>query len=353
MIKPLTSLRFVFALMIFLYHLGGLFYGYNQEFLSEMPAKYLSFKNGYLGVSFFFILSGFILAFNYKDKLLTKTISYKKFILARIFRIYPLHFITFLYVFVLTIFGGFFNFKFWIEVITNLFLIQSFVPSKDIFLAFNGVSWSISNEMFFYLMFPVLILVVSKNKKVFKIVTITLFIIMLIIGGLFDEHWFYYINPLFRIFDFIIGLLIYELYTMLKKHTYKIKISSFLEVISILIFFVFCYFSQHIDQKFKWSIFFWFPMSLIILVFAFQKGKISNFLSNKSLLILGEISFAFYMVHQLVIQLLGLLNYKFHFFENGYLLILTAFVSSLVLSYLVHFYFERPLNYYLRKKYIN
>lgn len=353
MIKPLTSLRFVFAFMIFLYHLGGLFYGFNQEFLLNSPASYLSFKEGCLGVSFFFILSGFILAYNYKNKFLAKTISYKKFVLARIFRIYPLHILTFLYAFFRTIFGVYASIEYWFKALINVSLIQSLAPLKSYFLSFNGVSWSISNEMFFYLLFPTLIVAMSVKRNVFSVGLLTFFLGLLFLSNFFEAHWFFYINPFFRIFDFIIGLAIYEVYNKIKNYSWTNTKATILELLSISVFVLFYFMSQYVEQKLKWSLFFWFSMAFIILVFALQNGKISKLLSSKAAILLGEISFSFYMIYQLIIQFLGLVNYKFDFFKNGYLLIFIAFISSIGISVLVHFYFEKPVNQYLRKKYIN
>ena len=54
------------------------------------------FKEGFVGVSFFFILSGFIIAYNYEEKLLEKITTKRTFWVARIARIYPLHLLTLL-----------------------------------------------------------------------------------------------------------------------------------------------------------------------------------------------------------------------------------------------------------------
>ena len=54
------------------------------------------FKEGFVGVSFFFVLSGFIIAYNYQEKLLEKTATKRTFWVARLARIYPLHLLTLL-----------------------------------------------------------------------------------------------------------------------------------------------------------------------------------------------------------------------------------------------------------------
>ncbi len=264
-LKPLTSLRFVFAYKVFAGHLGGPFLIYNGEFLKDTFARYLSIKERHLGVSFFFILSGFILSFKYKEAFLNGSIRFKNFILSRIFRIYPLHIITFCFAFYLS----------------------------------------------------------------------------------------YYINPLFRVFDFIIGIVLHDLYMNFKDNNLLKKHASLLEISTIILFLIFYSFHVYISQDFRWSIYYLLSMALLIFIFFVQNGLISKFLSKRVFIWLGVISFAFYILHQLVIEILWILNYKFRFFENGYLHILLAFILSIIASGLLYKYFEKSVNKCLRKKYIN
>ncbi len=87
--KFLTSLRGIAALLVVLYHIKHWLHAYpiteNLGFL---------YNKGYLAVDFFFILSGFIIAFNYRNQFLDKftTQKYGIFIYKRFARVYPLHF---------------------------------------------------------------------------------------------------------------------------------------------------------------------------------------------------------------------------------------------------------------------
>src|ERR1051325_12098355 len=86
-IKSLTAFRFLAAMAVFIFHLPD-FQGHRNN---------IYFPKGYVGVTFFFILSGFVLAYNYHDKFLSLDRGgIKKFYLARFARVYPVHFLTFL-----------------------------------------------------------------------------------------------------------------------------------------------------------------------------------------------------------------------------------------------------------------
>lgn len=92
------------------------------------------YKEGFVGVSFFFILSGFIIAYNYQQKLVERKVSKRQFWVARIARIYPLHIATLLGVAVI---GNLLNPMGWGEglkhFIPALFLLHPFVPRMDYF----------------------------------------------------------------------------------------------------------------------------------------------------------------------------------------------------------------------------
>ena len=82
----------------------------------------------------FFVLSGFIIAYNYQEKLLTKTTTKRTFWVARIARIYPLHLLTLL---IAACIGGYVQYSDttdWIKhFVASTFLLQPFFPSADYF----------------------------------------------------------------------------------------------------------------------------------------------------------------------------------------------------------------------------
>lgn len=90
-------------------------------------------------------------------------------------------------------------------------------------------------------------------------------------------------------------------------------------------------------------------MSLIILIFSLssilgKKKSISGFLSNKYLVWLGEISFCFYLIHFMSIQIINYIRLKFLFDMDLLLLSLMIFLLTLIASAVAYKYIEKPLN---------
>ena len=144
-LDALTGLRAIAALAVFI-----------QHYMGFMDCRVTNSPIGGVAVSFFFVLSGFILVYVYKDRLTSKAI--RKFYFTRFARIWPLHAVCLLLIAMLlpshlppTDFP-------WIRAFSHWTLIQSWYPAVYWIGCYNGVSWSISAEAFFYLVFPWLLL---------------------------------------------------------------------------------------------------------------------------------------------------------------------------------------------------
>lgn len=148
-LKPLTSLRFLAALWVVLFHYWPKL---AVDFTPGLVAK------GYLGVELFFVLSGFILCHVYLQAAGEGRFKYGGFLWARLARVYPLHLATLLGVGALAgaaTLAGFAvdaNVLSWGSLPANLLMVHAwgFAPEAG----WNHPSWSISAEWFAYLCFP-------------------------------------------------------------------------------------------------------------------------------------------------------------------------------------------------------
>ena len=353
MIKSLTSLRFVFAFMVFMSH---------NIIPLDIPLLKHIFYEGYAGVSFFFILSGFILSYSYQERLLSDKMSTLHFYKARIARIYPLHLLTFIIAALLEPF--YLNLKYLVKFISNLTLTQSFLPLKGYYFTFNAPSWSISDEMFFYLLFPFIIYLVYKKQNIFHIllfsVLMILFFLTFIIKNETYQHALFYINPIMRIADFCIGICLYNFCVQistkrekaLMKNTKNVKwgVGDYINNI----FHLFLPLSYYIPKVYRYSFWYWIPISLLIVVFYLSRdGLCSRILSNRYFVLLGEISFGFYLFHQLIGRLFAGFISKMQInmsYPYRFIIVLTI---TLIASYLSFKYYETPCNKIIKHLHIS
>lgn len=320
MIYPLTSLRFFFALAVFLSHIS---------ISKEYPTVMRWFSEGFIGVGFFFVLSGFILAYNYQDKILSGY-SFKSFYLARFARIYPVHFLTLLIaLFIISAEQNRFFYQ--------LFLIQSWSWNKQIFFSLNATSWSISTEAFFYACFPFLILL-KRWIWIPFIILITAILAVNFFVPKGSQHYILYINPAMRTADFILGIMLFHVF----KRT-NIKVNTWHEILAIVILAIFFYFHRSLPISYRFSIYYWIPILVVLFTFSKSSGILSKILANKFWVYLGEASFSFYLLHFLVIKIIPANTVK------GSLI---AFSVTLILSALCFTFYEKPVNNMIRAWYM-
>lgn len=337
MIKPLTSLRFVFALMVFAAHC----------YVIDSHFSHFLYKEGFVGVSFFFVLSGFIIAYNYQRKFEDKDVSRRKFWVARFARVYPLHLATLL-LSLLT--GGYLLAMNWDTVLrfcSQLFLLHPFVPKIEYFFSFNSPSWSLGCEQLFYVLFPFLALRFRNARGLFRVLIVVGILVAL--GMYFtpeeQRRAYWYVNPLTRLPDFLVGMLLFNLYDKRAKN-WSLNRATWLEAGAIVLFLAFYYFGSAglLPKVYRYSVYYWLPVSLVIYVFAVNKGRISRFLSNKYLVIGGDISYSMYLIHLFIIE-----GYKTTGWSYSWQVAIPVLLMLTIGVSLFSFYcFEKPVNKYIR-----
>lgn len=361
-IKPLTSLRFFAALMVVILHV-------KDEFGPVFDLNRISpmFGGGGIGVDFFFLLSAFILSHVHRSDFMSSPWpQYKRFLLLRLARIYPLHLVMLLlwlvaFSLVPLIAGGLitpqdgFAEKHSPEsFITNLLLIQAW-GLHDV-ETWNHPSWSISAEWFAYLLFPFMIVLW------YRIGTwqVRAFAAGLAFGGaavlyiLADRHdlmlTVHYGN--LRIFFlFVIGVGLYDLYSWLKAEGQGVPAADGVAWAALLGTLVL----MHHDAGMQYLV----PLlALLLLAAADARGSFQRVFSWGPLVYLGEVSYAIYMVHALVEKVWEFIFRKWlgpewFNFETGLLGLTGVLVACIVSGMVLYHAVERPARRALRRRWID
>jgi len=336
-IGQITFTRFVAAMAIVVSHFNKDLFLYKIRYVSDI------FLRANVGVSYFFILSGFIMIVAYHQKI---KISYKDFYRNRLARIYPLYMVGLL-LYLVTRYSDFSIYK----GLLYLLGIQSWIPGKALVLNFPG--WSISVEFLFYLIFPWLYnYLYSKGNKSIWIIAILIWVGTQFFTNLYVNshaykgahtvsHEFSHYFPLWHVNEFLIGNLAGLFFVKNRKEkNYDIAVS--LIFIGILLSLIFVPLNFHNGLM---AVLF---VPLIYLI-SCNNGMLTKLFSLKPLEFLGEISYAVYIVHIPVLYILrSVLWDYFNVYQSNtvfwiYILVL-IFVSALFYRFI-----EKPARDYLKK----
>ncbi|MFH8789001.1 acyltransferase family protein [Streptomyces roseoverticillatus] len=338
-LDSLTGLRWYAALLVACFHF---FY---EEVSTGTSVHVFRLKEvvyaGPSAVSFFFILSGFVLAWSARPR---DTVT--GFWRRRFARIYPSHLVTF-FVAVLTMI--------WMGkaldpriALTNLSLTQSWIPNrKDWWFGYNGVSWSLSCEFLFYLSFPLVVKIIRRFSTRGLWATVIAGNLCVVLAPLaagriahatgWDPKFMLYIFPPVRLLEFVIGIAVALL---VKSGNWRGPGLTTSVALSVLVVFG----PSHVMPfDFHWAADTVVPYTLTIAAAARAdvRGEPSPF-RNRVTVYLGEVSFAFYLVHEMVIFSVD------HFLKKHHLLIPVSLHLGLVLAVslfgavLLHEYVEKP-----------
>jgi peptidoglycan/LPS O-acetylase OafA/YrhL len=336
-LPSLTGLRWVAALLVFGFHVATMRIVAEPDY--QAVVDWL-FTLGLSGVEFFFILSGFVLVWSYRDGERRRT-----FLRRRLAKIYPNHLL--MWVVVLLVGLWFADPVNGWAALGNLALVQAWNPTPGYFYSVNTVSWSLSCELFFYLCLPFVLPVLRRLRPAALwavVVAAPLLIVALWPGQrLVPEEsrwWFTQVFPLVRSLEFWMGVAAAEL---MRRGRWR---GPGLTSASLLFVATWAVAAQWIRAE-LWAGLLAVAYLLVITAAADAdvRGRRTPWRS-RPMVWLGEVSFAFYLVH--VFVMVTVLRLTGHYGVGlpgwwGPLAVLGFLVVNLVLAGALHRYVEMPM----------
>lgn len=273
-------------------------------------------QHSYLFVDYFFVLSGFVIAHAYAERLKTARDA-GRFMVRRLGRVWPMHVLV-LAAFVglellrlLTHFDGaapFTGDRTVGAIFTNLLLIQAYHIHPS--LTWNGPSWTLSVEVGCYVVFAGLVLLAPRR---WRWIGTVLAVIGAVIVLMFARRW---MNTTYdfafprAVYGFFLGALLQGLWTRIPR--LKGGAATVLELATVV---AVCLFVAWATGPITVAVTLLFVVA--VWVFAGEEGALSRLLDLRPLVTLGKWSFAVYMVHMFVLVVTLILARKLHLMPGG------------------------------------
>lgn len=350
-LNTLTGLRFPAAFVVFLYHAALLgFLGLPWLSPENVHDYYRSVHHaGALGVSFFFVLSGFVLTWSARD-----TDTAPRFWRRRFLKIVPNYLVV--WVLAMVVFAApHTNMKIGL---LNFFMLQVYYPDFSVNFGVNPAGWSLAVEAVFYLSFPLMLRLIKKIPAnrinlwfaiagLGIIVTPFLSTHLVPAGSVFmpmepetsvNQYFFSYILPFPRALDFILGILVARSVMLGRWRNVGMIWAGALLVASYAL----GYFTPYIYSSRAVCV---IPAAILIAAGAIadEEGRFTIF-RNKVAVWLGDISFAFYLVHFTVLEgVWKLLGSKTYNASQAAAMMLLCLGVAILASWALYALIERPI----------
>lgn len=322
-IKELDAFRGIAAMLVVLFHYTTM---YNKIYKTS---SIVDIYWGWLGVPFFFILSGFVITLTvekYKNPL--------EFFKNRFLRLYPTYWIClFISVVVLCTSGLNRTNVDAIDIIMNFTMWQQFLEFKHV----DGSYWSLLPELLFYFHMGFLILFKKKQKYIYYNFVILL---LCLIHLFYPIKIFWRILNLYYILLFLIGISFYRIYRGEKK------LSNHILILVNLSLSLFMYNMSHPSETIPY---YGFTFTIIICLFyLFIYNKFLWLGKSKVLVFLGTISYPLYLIHsRLGFTVIYNLD-KFNFPHN--FSILFSIFFSVFIAFLIQYKIENRFRRFITQK---
>ncbi len=380
-IPALTGVRAIAAFFVFFHHYNQLDFSYPiQRTLNEF----------HMGVTMFFVLSGFLICMRYYGNSEITGSWFRKYIKNRIARIYPMYlFLTLLTFLLYFLIGGEASVIGTVQspiliLFLNIFFIRGFFDD----LKFTGVGqgWSLTVEECFYLLAPVLFIGIKRNKNnliyypllllVFGI-TMVLVFSNFSVFGFFKNFQFLFLYTFFgRCVEFFIGMKLALIVLEKKEKILPRPVFTTMGVLGMVIAVSVLVFLPLNGREFglyhPFGIFtnnIILPIAIAVLYYGLiiEKSWLQKFLSSATMQLLGKSSYIFYLIHIGVIATFlknisrNTIDLLFNWFDNhglewvpeklndSILYIALVFVLLNLVSIVLYKLMEEPLNLAIRK----
>lgn len=345
-IKQLTFLRFIAAFLILIFHFGSKTAPFDLPILNEF------IKEGSIAVSFFFFLSGTVLFLTYGEK---PRINVRRFYLKRFARIYPVYVVAFL----ITLILGMVVLNAYpkgLAIILQLLSLHAWYPGSCLSINFPG--WSISVEVFFYLLFPLILFALRKLSFYKQVILISL---VWIISLLQHYYFIYHLHlpagpesdqfilyfPLWHLNTFLFGILAgIIIQRMRNSGKMNLPLARTAYLLGIVLFILILVTNNPIKPLIHNG-----GMSpifcLIIVGLAIDQSIITKALSHKYCILLGNASYSMYILQW---PMYLILTQLFGSEELNGILFYTYLIILITISCITYLYFEKGMrNFILRK----
>ncbi|MEV0189073.1 acyltransferase [Kitasatospora purpeofusca] len=349
-LPSLTGLRFPAALAVFAYHaaLPIPTLRFFADDSTEFRFVDLADQAGGLGVAFFFVLSGFVLTWSARPGD-TATGFWRR----RMVKIVPNYVVA--WALAMVFFAG--SYTPVRTAVLNLLMLQVWIPDFNTYFSVDPPSWSLGAELVFYLSFPLLHRALRRVRPerlflwiggtVAAIVATPALAYLVLpdtpgVPGGYDssvvQYWFTYVLPPVRLLDFALGILVALAVRSGRWRDIGMVWSGLLLVAGYVA-------TRWVPYLYAQRVTTVVPIALLVAsaAIADRDGRFTPF-RNRAMTWLGEISFAFYLLHFIVLtEMRDLLGTKLYSTPEGIGLLLLAIGVTVLLSWILYRLVEAPI----------
>ncbi|TDE16565.1 acyltransferase family protein [Dyadobacter psychrotolerans] len=299
-VEQLDGLRGIFSVLVVAHH--------HNAFKDSILYNNFFVINSDLFVDFFFVLSGFVIALNYINRINTKE-DFFQFIKKRFIRLYPLLFYTEIVFLIFNLLGDFSSFKnstdlgmdYYLNTVMDTLTFMGSTPVFGSWIGLNYPAWSISAEMISYLVFGLVLLFFPKYKTFTFLALICLSICFIVSNGNYVLAYDYgFIRSLLC---FCFGIFTYK---FIKDRHYNLTIWE----IPFLVVLVGAMYVMHHYGLNLWKLVFPLLFSVGIVIFCNSTGIVTKLLNTAPVQYLGKISYSIYLNHAIVLILVNVVLFR-------------------------------------------